>query len=170
MKQIRILLLPAVVLLLTGQAKAQLKKAPADVAAAMLIKVADFEKNISDGRSVGIYVMGAPEVAAELRKGVGKPIGKGTLGRVDAGNGLPSGRPDILFVGSASGVVSALEYTRKNRVLSATGSPDLVERGITLGFGIGEDDKPKILLNSKSSAAEGVDWNPAILKIAKIQT
>jgi len=41
----------------------------------------------------------------------------------------------------------------------------LTTLGISLGIGL-EDGKPKILLNLSASKDEGIDWNPAILKIA----
>ncbi|HDQ44321.1 MAG TPA: DUF4154 domain-containing protein [bacterium] len=148
-------------------AQGQLKKTPADVAAAMLVKVAEFERNLSDGRDIQIYVMAAPEVAAELKKGIGSLIGKSTLRGVESGAGLPSTKPSILYVESASEVDRVLGYTRSQKILSATGNPDLVEKGITLGFGVGDDGKPKIVLNTVGSVQEGLDWNPAILRIAR---
>ena len=70
-------------------------------------------------------------------------------------------------MGSASRIEEALEYTLSNKILSVTGDPNLMDRGITLGFGIGDDSKPKIVLNPQSAAQEGLEWNPAIFKIAK---
>ena len=168
MNYLKKLLLPVVLFLICGLAEAQLKKPPTDIAAAMLIKVADFEKKISGGDDISIYVLGAPDIAAELRKGIGKPIGKSVLRSVEAGSELPATRPSILYVDAAARVNEVIGYTRRNKILSATGNPDLVGKGITLGFGIGEDGKMKILLNGTSSGEEGLDWNPAILKIAKM--
>jgi hypothetical protein len=161
------LLTAGIVLLLWNRAEAQLQKSPADVTAALLIKVAAFEKNLNSSGDISIYVMDAPEVAAELQKGIGNAIGKSCLTQIESGADLPTSKPSILFVGSSSNVEKALEYTHSNKILSATGNPDLVEEGISLGLGIGEDEKPKILLNLNNSVNEGVDWNPAILKIAR---
>ena len=168
MNYLKKLFLPVVLFLICGQAVAQLKKPPADISAAMLIKVADFEKKISDGRDVSIYVLGAPEVAAELRKGIGRSIGKSVLRSVEAGSDLPATTPSILYVDASARVSEVIGYTRRNKILSATGNPDLVGKGITLGFGVGKDGKMKILLNSTSSGEEGLEWNPAIFKIAKM--
>ena len=168
MNALKKLLLPCVLFLVYSRADAQLKKAPADVAAVMLIKVADFEKNISDGRDISIYVIDAPDVAVELRKAIGKPIGKSVLRSVESDSKLPASAPSILYVGSASKVNEAIGYTRANKILSATGNPDWVERGISLGFGVGDDGKPKILINSEGSKEENLEWNPALLKIAKL--
>jgi hypothetical protein len=146
---------------------AQAKEAPASLAAAMITKVAGFEKGVNGAGEVDVYVLSAPEVAAELKKGVGKPIGSATLKTVDAGDGLPASKPSVLYIGDASKLDAAIKYTRANKVLSTTGLPDIVSKGIALGFGVGEDGKPVILLNLSASVEEGLDWNPAIMKVAK---
>ena len=66
------------------------KEAPAPVAAALTLKLAGFNNKLSG--QVKIYVVGNDALAAELKKAVGKPIGKGTLGAVDAGGDVPSGK------------------------------------------------------------------------------
>ena len=87
---------------------------------------------------------------------------------MQSGNSLPSSKPSILFVADNGKDDMATKYTQENKVLSATNIPDLVSKGVTLGFGVGSDNKPKILLNVNSSAKEGLDWNPAIMKVAQI--
>jgi len=146
---------------------AQAKDAPASIAAAMVMKVVAFEKTLGAGGDITIYVVGAEDVAAELKKAIGKPIGKATLKSVESGADLPANKPSVLFVGDPAKFDAATAYTKSNKVLSVTGSPDLVSKGVTLGFGVGDDNKPKILLNLSASSEEGMDWNPAILKVAK---
>jgi hypothetical protein len=141
---------------------AQEKEAPANVAAAMVVKVIGFEKKVSSG-DVSIYVLGAPGVATELKK----LITIANLKNVESGDALPASKPSALFVGNVTKADAAVKYSRDNKILSITSLPELVAKGVTLGFGIGEDGKPKILLNLASSAAEGLDWNPAILKVAR---
>jgi len=168
MNDFKKLLLPGVLFLIWGQVEAQLKKPPAEITTAMLIKVAAFEKSLSDGRDVTLYVLGSPEVAAAMRKAIGTPIGNSSLRGVESGDDLPASKPSILYVESASKVNAAIGYTRSNKILSAAGNPDLVEKGITLGFGIGDDGKPKIFLNKTGSNEENLEWNPALFKIAKL--
>lgn len=146
---------------------AQVQDAPANVAAALLVKLAAFEKNIASGGDVSVYVMGAPEVAKELEKGIGQKIGSATLTSVNSGDAVPGAKPSILYVGDKSKVSVATEYTHANKVLSMTGIPSLVNDGITLGFGVGSDGKPQIKLNLSSTVVEGASWNPAIMKVAK---
>ncbi|MCK5146859.1 YfiR family protein [bacterium] len=168
MKQKRTFLIVSFMLMIMVlQLHAQATDAPANVAAALLVKVAIYEKTISgSAQDVSIYVLGDAAVAAELRKGVGKPIGKATLKSVESGDGLPAVKPNILFITDPSKLTEALEYTQSNDILSATNKPDLVARGVTLGIGIA-GGKPRILLNLSSSVEENLDWNAAIMKVAK---
>jgi hypothetical protein len=142
---------------------AEVKEAPASIAAAMLVKVMSFEKTVGSKSEVSIYVIGSEDVASELKKG----IGKANIKNVEVGPELPANVPSVLFVADASKLDAAMAFTHKNKILSVTGMPELVSKGITLGFGVGDDSKPKILLNLSASVEEGLDWNPAILKIAK---
>lgn len=157
-----------IIVLFCNPVNAQVKEAPANVIAALIVKLAGFEKNISgNAGDITIYVLGAADVANELKKGIGKQIGNATLKSVETGNNLPTNKPAILHVGDASKAQEAIQYTRSNKILSTTGQPNLVTDGVTLGIGVGEDGKPKILLNLTSSVEEGLDWNPAIMKVAK---
>ncbi|MBN2425058.1 MAG: DUF4154 domain-containing protein [Calditrichaceae bacterium] len=141
---------------------AQTKEAPAPIAAALLVKVIGFEKNISAGE-ITIYVLGSSDITAELRK----VIGTANIKSVQTGSSLPSTKPSILFIADEGKMAEAVEYTRKNKILSVTNLPELVSKGVTLGFGIGKADKPIILMNLTSSAEESLDWNPAIMKVAQ---
>ena len=151
------------ILILNAQLPAQTKEAPASIAAALLVKVIGFEKNISSG-DITIYVLGKSDVDEELTK----IIGQANIKKVLSGNNLPSSKPSILFIANAGKLNAAIKYTQDNKILSVTNLPDLVSDGATLGFGVGTDNKPKILLNINSSAKEGLDWNPAIMKVAQI--
>lgn len=146
----------------------QTQETPANVAAALILKVAAYERNISDkAEDVTVYVMGAVEVADELRKGIGKSVGNSTLNAIEEGDGLPSIKPSILYIGDESRVNEALEYTRSNKILSVTGKPSLVTEGVTLGIGISDSGKPEIIINLSSSVEEGLDWNASIMRVAK---
>lgn len=155
-----------VLVLICGSGYAQLADASAKVAAEFCIKISAWEKGIAGGGDVTIYVLDNPEVAQELTNFIGKPIGKSILIKVEEGNTLPSSKPSILFVGNPRMAASAIQYSRENDVLSVSHAPSLCWEGVTLGFGI-ERLKPRIILNLSSSVAENLDWNPAIMKIAK---
>lgn len=156
-----------ILIFLGGSGFGQIQDAPADVTAAMLIKVIAFETHIANKGEISIYILDAPAVADELQSGVEKPIGKSILKSIQSGNKLPEHPPTLLYIGDPDHLETAIQYTQKNKILSVTGKPDLVKKGVALGFGVGSDGKPKILLNLSSSVKESLDWNPAILKIAK---
>jgi len=160
-KTVVVLFLLGFVSTICGQASA-----PANVAAALTLKILKYERNISSGGDVTIYVIGAPDVQSELTKGVGKPIGNSTLKAVDGGKGVPSSAPSILFIGNAAQLEAATAYTQEQDIMSVTHNPDLVSRGATLGIGVGDDGKPRIMINLTSSAEENLNWNSAIMKIA----
>ncbi|MDY6989244.1 MAG: YfiR/HmsC family protein [Thermodesulfobacteriota bacterium] len=85
------------------------------------------------------------------------------------GDSLPTDKPEVIYVGSASMRDSVIEYTRANGVMSITGLPAQVKKAVTRGVGL-RQGKPRILVNLTASKAEGIDWNPALLKIAAVFT
>jgi len=139
--------------------------APAALQAAIFLKLLAFDKNIASSGAVTIYVAGSPEFAAEMKKAEGKPVGGATIEKVVEGSGVPSEKPSVIYIGSESVAGPLLAYSKGNKVLSITGNPDLASKGVTLTVGTSEG-KPKILLNLSTSKDEGIDWNPAILKVA----
>jgi hypothetical protein len=139
--------------------------APVPLQAALFLKLLAFDKNIASGGTVTIYVIGAPEFAAEMKKTEGKPVGTATLGKVIEGDGVPSEKPSVIYIGTDAKLSEILVYTKSNKILSITGNPTLVSKDVSLVVGISEA-KPKIMLNLTSSKDEGIDWNPAILKVA----
>ncbi len=140
-------------------------KAPFPLQAALFLKLLAFDKNISSGGTVTIYVIDAPEFAAEMKKAEGKPIGGAKLEKVIAGDNVPSDKPSIIYIGTEGKLAAALNYTKENKILSITGNPDLVSKNVTLAVGT-SGGKPKIMLNLSSTKDEGIEWNPAILKVA----
>ncbi|MCP4581526.1 MAG: YfiR family protein [candidate division Zixibacteria bacterium] len=151
-----------------AQTLAQTAETPADVVTPLLIKLAGFEKNISGNeKDLSVYIMGSPSMYEKFGDKIGTKIGNATIANVMSGVDLPIIQPAILYLGDPSKAEEAIQYTRSKQILSVTGIPDLVSRGITLGIGEGENGKPSVLLNMSSSKEEKLVWNPAILKIAK---
>lgn len=142
-------------------------EAPPQLQAALFVKVLGFNKGLASGSDISIHVMGSPEFAAAMRSGIGKRVGQARIGAVTQGDSLPTEKPEVIYVGSVSMTDRVLEYTRANSIISITGLPEEVKKGVTLGVGILEE-KPKILLNLPASKMEEVDWNPALLKIATV--
>jgi hypothetical protein len=143
-------------------------KAPPDIVSALIIKLVAFEKNVSsDGNEISIWVIGSPELATELKKGIDHKIGKGTIISVEGGEGLPAQKPSIICISNSAQLAAVTDYSRSQKVLTVTDIPELTSQGVTLGIVTGSDGKPEVTINLTASKAEGLDWNPAIMKIAK---
>ncbi|MDJ0841767.1 MAG: YfiR family protein [Acidobacteriota bacterium] len=139
------------------------EKAPANLQAALIIKLLPFYNNLGS-KEFTIHVVGAPEVANLLKGKIGSMTGKAKLVNVVSSDSLPGEKVDVLYLGTQ--IAAGTAFAKENGCLSITGDPAQMPKGITLGIGL-ENSKPKVYLNLKSSKAEGVDWNPAILKVAK---
>jgi hypothetical protein len=57
--------------------------------------------------------------------------------------------------------------TQNRKLLSFTGTQDLVASGVAVGFSL-DDGKPTILVNLPASRNEGADLDVALLRVAKI--
>ena len=139
------------------------QEAPPKVQAQLCVKLLAFYTNLGNS-SFSIHVVGNPKVAKELKKHVGTRIGMALLGAITEGDGLPSGNPKVVYLSGESEEV--LAYTREKKVLSVTGKAGLVSKGVSLGVTM-KNRKPKVLLNLGASKQEGINWNPAILRIAE---
>jgi hypothetical protein len=139
--------------------------APAPLQAALFLKLLAFDKNIASGGAITVYVIGASDFAAEMKKAEGKPVGTSTLAKVNEGDGVPGEKPSVIYIGTDAKLSEIIAYTKSNKILSITGNPALVSKDVSLVVGTSEG-KPKIMLNLSSSKDEGIDWNPAILKVA----
>ena len=142
------------------------EQVPEKLQAALFVKVLGMSKEISNGEDISIHVVRSPGTAAELRKAIGRKIGKSKLVAVNEGDEMPVYQPDAIYIGDAEQLEEVIRYCRQNDVLSMTGIPELVENGVTLGVGM-QGSKPRILLNVPASKAEQITWNPAIIKISK---
>ncbi|MDY6989918.1 MAG: YfiR family protein [Thermodesulfobacteriota bacterium] len=142
-------------------------EAPPKLQAALFVKLLAFNKGLASGGDISIYVVGSQAFATAMKSGIGQRIGQGKISAVTTGDGLPTEKPEVIYVGNASMTDKVIEYTRANGIMSITGKPAQVKKGVALGVGVREG-KPKILLNLSASKAEGIDWNPALLKIATV--
>jgi len=141
--------------------------APPKVQAAIFLKLLAFTKDLGGAGDISIHVVANPEFADEMKKSVGREIGKAKIVSVEETSELPSQKPSVIYLGDPAKLEEIIAYTRNSKVLSITGIPDLVVKGVTLGVAV-TDGKPKILLNVSASEKEGVVWNPAILKISTL--
>ena len=143
----------------------ELGSAPVDIQAAIFFKLLAFDKKISSGGNITVYVVGSHDFAVAMKKAEGKAVGAATLGKVIEGADVPHEKPSVIYIGAESALAKLQSYTAANKVLSITGVPELAQKGVSLTIGV-KEGKPKILLNLAASKEEGIEWNLAILKVA----
>ena len=146
----------------------ELSPAPVKFQSALLLKLLAFQKDISNGsRPLVVHVIGNADLAAELEGNIGYAVGKGALKEVIASDDLPAQDVAVIYIGETKGVDRVLEYAKANKITTVSGMPDLLHRGVSIGFAVAQG-KPKVFVNVEASKAAGVKWNPAILKIASL--
>ncbi|MFH0736562.1 MAG: YfiR/HmsC family protein [bacterium] len=163
MKSVLILII-LLLLCMTDMSFAQ-KDAPPMVAASLTIKFMGLNKSLKG--NIRIYVVGNDAILNELKKNVGNTIVSATITSVDGGSDVPNEKYEIIFCSSPGKLNAVKNYAKQNKSLSITNIPDLAINGITLGFGVDDDKKQLIFLNLPSSSEQGMEWNPAIMKVAQ---
>lgn len=133
---------------------------------ALALKVLPFAKAKNlDMEKIRFHVMGSKTVAEKLKSLIGGDIGKARIVEVTEGSELPAVAPSVIYIGGKQDLAAALDYAKRQSVLTLTGNPEIVENGPAIGIG-GVNDKPKIFVNLATSKDEGIQWEPAIFKIA----
>lgn len=140
---------------------------PAGLAAALVLKVASFDTNLSSLGQVTAYVVGSSELQGELSKLIGQKIGTGTLSSVEGGGSIPSAPVSMIIVGEGVSVSDVVSYAKSNKAFAIGVTSEAVKDGLPVGVVLIDNGKPGILLNVEASSAIGVQWNPAIMKVAK---
>ncbi len=161
----KLLLLIISTLLLNANISFGQKEVPANQVVPLTIKVLALNKSLKG--NVKIYVIGNDAIANELKKNIGNTIVAATITDVDAGNDVPSGKYEIVYVCNPGKVNAAKNYAKQHKSLTITNIPSLAFEGVTLGFGLDDDKKQVIFLNLSSSSEQGMEWNPAIMKVAQ---
>ena len=164
----RVLITIIVVILSTQIFAGDIKQASNDVAVSLLVKVLSFEKRLSITDEITVFVLDNHELAQAWLSVRGQKIGGGTVTEIITGSKLPRRKPTIVCIGAAVNVSEVTDYTRGNQVMSITVFPEMVDEGVSLGVGVGDDNKPKIFVNLSASKEEGLEWNTAIMKSAKV--
>lgn len=77
---------------------------------------------------------------------------------------------NLLYItpGNAHHLTALLSISQTYQIITATGVPDYVEQGVSIGLGVKEDRKPKIQINLPSSKSEGIDFEAKLLKLAEV--
>ncbi|MFC1764777.1 YfiR/HmsC family protein [Planctomycetota bacterium] len=157
------------VLCVPGMAAESISKAPANVQVALVAKLLAYNKTISKGGNVIVHVVGDGKIAAAMKPAIGRSVGKSKLSNVVEGP-IPADKvPDLgaIFVGKADQWPAIQAYCCKHKIMSVSGLPELVGKGVSLIVGA-SNNKPKVILDIAASKQEGINWDPKILKIATL--
>ena len=134
------------------------------IAAAFIMKVAAFEKNISGASSFTAYVAGDKPIKKELEKFVGRQTGTITLSKVTGGTTLPEVAPSVLVVGEDADVNEIKAYLESNSLLAiARGSSDF-EGIVPVELQLSRSGHPEVHIWLEVSSKLGLNWDPQILK------
>jgi len=158
----------AILLILVTSMFAQYTPADASQVSQMVSMACVFEKNISSQTECNIYVYNSPDIQKAIQSFKGQKLGNATLKSLTSGSTLPNSKPDIILIGNEANFSEILSYCNDNDVLSLTNIPELVKQGVTLGMGIDGSGTPKLLINPDGVAEQGKNFNPAIMKMAKV--
>ena len=142
------------------------KELPSNIQAAIMIKILKFNKDIKG--DVKVYVLDNSDFAKAIEKVKGKKLGNFIIKEVHSGSDLPKNKPDVIYCSNPNQIDKVKQFCRQQKVLSMSGNGSMVEAGLTIGIVLGDDSKPKILLNTNASKAEAIKWNPAILKFSRV--
>jgi YfiR/HmsC-like len=69
--------------------------------------------------------------------------------------------------GNAQNLETLLRISGGQQIITTTGVPDYVERGVAVGIGV-RQDKPQILINLASSKSAGIEFDASLLRIARV--
>lgn len=169
--------------------RAQDMAVPVETQVPILAKVLEFNRKLS-GRREGELVLGilhqrryrtSVNVADEVQHAVTRLPAGVVQGRriravlialddpADLSAALGREQIDVLYVAPLRAVdLDALKATcRAAQVITVTGVPEYVERGLAIGVGV-KGERPEIVINLDASRAEGAELNAQVLRIARI--
>jgi hypothetical protein len=78
-------------------------------------------------------------------------------------------RVNVFYIAPGNGpnLETLLRISGGERIITTTGVPDYVERGVAVGIGV-RQDKPQILINLGSSRFAGLEFDASLLRIARV--
>ena len=160
-----------------------------DTHLSILLRVLKFgRKNISDTdgvTTVGVLYQGDNRESAQILKDVMARLADTSLtqlveggllavainldGRQNLDSVLLASSVDLAYVTPLQGypLQDICDATREHHVLSLTGVPEYVERGVSVGVDV-YNQKPKILINRGAAESEGTFFYSRLLQLAKV--
>jgi hypothetical protein len=163
----KMLLVFGLILIVSVTLFGQYEKAnPADVSQ-LFSMACVFNKGISEKTEITIFIYKDDPTATALKTFEGQKMGNATVKSIVNSTTAPTAAPDILFIGNDDKADELIDYCNANSILCLTSLPDVVKQGASLGIGL-SNGNPTLLLNPNGVAAQSQNFNPAIMKMAKI--
>jgi hypothetical protein len=176
------------VLLLPLPSVAQPMPLPGERQVPLLLKVLTYDRHFEARAGqevmVGIVYTGDPEsraaaedVATTFLKFKGKTVKKVPVNYVmveytraaDVEKLVKAKGVNVLYItpGNSKNLEEISRISQANGVTTATGVPEYVKKGISVGIGVTQD-KPQIHINLTSSRSEGSEFDASLLQIAQV--
>ena len=162
---------------------------PANLQVTLLFKALTFERNLversGDELTIGVvYVPGDPlserardGIAETLREAATKTVKKLPIRSVmlrytsaaDLEQAVKAERVGVLYVtpGNSGHLDAILKVCQAHRVITVTGVPEYVKRGVALGVGR-KQDKNELIINLRAARSEGSEFDSRLLRVATV--
>ena len=135
--------------------------------AVLLSKILLHERHYRRQQDIRVFVLSEPRIAMAFNKLIGSNTEHIRIVEVAAGDSLPSDKYDVIYFNHTEYLQDVIAYGKQHGVVTATGNPKLVEKGVTLGTGT-EKGRPRFYLNLRASFATDLEWEQKVLNIVKV--
>jgi hypothetical protein len=168
-------------------APAQEMDVPASVQIPLLYKILSFDRNFAaragDDIVIAILYQSGFRASTAAREQVeaalghtASPLGARRIRWVsielesgDLAVQLRRHETDVLYVTPlrGTGLSGIVDVARRGHLMTFTGVPPYVERGLSVGVGI-EQERPMIIINLGAARAEGADYTSQLLRVSRV--
>ena len=135
--------------------------------ATLLSKILLHERQYRRQQTISVFVLGDPQIALAFKQLIGKETEHIKIASVSIGDTLPQQKYDVVYFNDEQYLADVIAYGKNNSIVTATGIPKLVEKGVTLGTGT-EKGRPRFYLNLRTSFATDLEWDQKVLNIVKV--
>ena len=162
---------------------------PAELQVPLLLKVLTFDRNFAKRGwtvlHIGIVFVGSDPISSKLRTDIVdvlKRLSDKTLRNLpitytvveytsdsQIEGVVRASQVNVLYVapGNARNLPKLLQVSQSQHIITTTGVPEYVEKGVAVGIGI-RQDKPEILINLAASKSAVSEFDASLLRIARV--
>ena len=162
---------------------------PADLQVPLLLKVLTFDRNFAKrgwtALHIGIVFVGSDPASSKVRSDIievfkrssdktlrNLPIDFTAVEYLSDGqieDAIKASQINLLYIapGNARNLAKLLQLSQSQQILTTTGVPDYVQRGVAVGIGV-RQDRPEILINLPSSKSAGSEFDASLLRVARV--